>query len=301
MSWRVMYFIKENTVEAVPAAWVKDMNGCFWPPYTGLKFKNMIKNCIPSSYDWDLYHSRLIGELYRDLSVAKHKAAQAEETSDLENKKKITSLDSDSNLTFNISYKRKSFNNEVINEESNKENEIINIPTLRKATKENSVVLIISNNVVNVQTDSVPGTSEEEELPNTIKPQEDAVLNYKMAEDLNNLKMHNIMEKEIPTMESLFEKFELPLKSMEDLYNLEIYLENDEKKNKLFGGANPKIMIKRIEWKKLTKNFSNLIISQIIIKSVMALHTSTTASDVESAIKMWLVKANERIQKQQQK
>ncbi|KAL6416924.1 hypothetical protein ACFW04_014765 [Cataglyphis niger] len=259
MSWRVMYFIKENTVEAVPAAWVKDMNGCFWPPYTGLKFKNMIKK--------------------------------------LKIKKKITSLDSDSNLTFNISYKRKSFNNEVINEESNKENEIINIPTLRKATKENSVVLIISNNVVNVQTDSVPGTSEEEELPNTIKPQEDAVLNYKMAEDLNNLKMHNIMEKEIPTMESLFEKFELPLKSMEDLYNLEIYLENDEKKNKLFGGANPKIMIKRIEWKKLTKNFSNLIISQIIIKSVMALHTSTTASDVESAIKMWLVKANERIQK----
>ncbi|KAL6434712.1 hypothetical protein ACFW04_006211 [Cataglyphis niger] len=89
-----------------------------------------------------------------------------------------------------------------------------------------------------------------------------SILNYKMdqmAEDLNNLKMHNIMEKEIPTMESLFEKFELPLKSMEELHNLEIYLKHDEKKKEVvtklsrFGGASPKIMIKRI----MEKVFSN--------------------------------------------
>ncbi|XP_050452091.1 uncharacterized protein LOC126851796 [Cataglyphis hispanica] len=174
-------------------------------------------------------------------------------------KKEFTSSDSDSdsNPTFNISYKRKNINNEIINEESDKKNEIVNIPILRKATK-------------------VPCTSKEEELPNTVKPQEVfkdeaykrqvlrmlSILNYKMdqmAEDLNNLKMHNIMEKEVPTMESLFEKFELLLKSMEELHNLEIYLENDEKKKEVvtelsrFREANPKIMIKRI----MEKVFSN--------------------------------------------
>ncbi|KAM0736968.1 hypothetical protein ACS0PU_000061 [Formica fusca] len=53
-------------------------------------------------------------------------------------------------------------------------------------------------------------------------------------------------------MESLYEKFNFPLNSMEELHNLEIYLENDEKKKEVvielsrFGGANPKIMVKRI-------------------------------------------------------
>ncbi|XP_029677165.1 uncharacterized protein LOC115243974 isoform X1 [Formica exsecta] len=345
MSWRVVHFIKENTVEAVPASWVKDINGCFWPPYSGLELKNLIKNCTPPSYDWDLYHSRPIGELYGDLSVAKSKAAQTEETSDLasENerrkikKKRFTSdSDSDSNpITFNISHKKKSVINEE-SEESDKENEIVYIPILRKATKENSVASV-SKNMASIQTDSVPRTSKEE-IPNTVKPQDASkdeaykrqvlrmlsILNYKMdqiAEDLNNLKINNIMEKEVPVMESLFEKFNFPLNSMEELHNLEIYLENDEKRKEVvielsrFGGTNPKIMVKRIMEKvfsnelavqyswlgfKKKENFSNLILSQIIIKSVMALHTSTSASDVESAIKMWLVKAKERIQKQQQ-
>lgn len=60
-----------------------------------------------------------------------------------------------------------------------------------------------------------------------------SILNYKMdqvAEDLNNLKMNNFMEKEVPIMESLFEKFNFPLSLMEELHNLEIYLENEDKK-----------------------------------------------------------------------
>jgi len=64
MSWRVVHFIKDDTLEAVPASWVKDINTCFWPPYNGLKLKNLIKNCTPPADDWDLYQSRLIGELY---------------------------------------------------------------------------------------------------------------------------------------------------------------------------------------------------------------------------------------------
>lgn len=169
MSWRVVHFIKENTVEAVPASWVKDINGCFWPPYSGLKLRTVIKNCTPPAHDWDLHQSRLIGELYGrysfvkmynfsnyitkilgDLRVARSKAAQAEETSDLasENEgcvRKITKKrrfmfdsDSDSNpITFNTCLQKKSIINEE-SEESDEDNETINIPILRKITKGNS-------------------------------------------------------------------------------------------------------------------------------------------------------------------
>jgi len=52
-----------------------------------------------------------------------------------------------------------------------------------------------------------------------------------MAEDLNNLETVNNIEKNIPKiMESFFEKFDFPLSSMEELINLEVYLENEEKK-----------------------------------------------------------------------
>lgn len=64
MNWRVVHFIKENTVEAVPASWVNGGNGCFWPPYSGLKLRGLIKNCTSPAHDWDLYQYRLIGELY---------------------------------------------------------------------------------------------------------------------------------------------------------------------------------------------------------------------------------------------
>lgn len=91
-----------------------------------------------------------ITKILGDLSVARNKAAQAEETSDLasENegvrkikKKRFTSdTDSDSNpISFNISLKKKSVINEESeeSEESDKENEVVNIPILRKATKGN--------------------------------------------------------------------------------------------------------------------------------------------------------------------
>lgn len=61
-----------------------------------------------------------------------------------------------------------------------------------------------------------------------------SILNYKMdqmAEDLNNLKRVNNIEKNIPKiMKSFFEKFDIPLSSMEELNNLEVHLENEEKK-----------------------------------------------------------------------
>ncbi|XP_029176577.1 uncharacterized protein LOC114944698 isoform X1 [Nylanderia fulva] len=315
MSWRVVHFIKDNTVEAGPALWVKDINGCFWPPCSGLKLKNLIKNCVPPGHDWDLHQSRLIGELYGDLNVAKNKAAQAEETSDLasENegskrkikRKRFTSgSDSESRpITVNTFTKRKSNIHKDSEEseesdESDTDNEI-NVPILKKTTKDEAYKRQVLRML--------------------------SILNYKMdqvTEDLNIFKMNNIVEKEVPIKESLFEQFNFPLSSMEELHNLEIYLENEEKKKEAvielsrFGGTNPKVMVKRIIEKlfsnelamqyswigfKKKENFSSLIISQVIIKSVMTLHTNTTASEVESAIKMWLVKAKERIQKQQQK
>lgn len=62
MSWRVVHFMKENTVEAVSATWVKNNYACFWPSYSGLKLRNIIQNCIPPAHDWDLHQCRLIGE-----------------------------------------------------------------------------------------------------------------------------------------------------------------------------------------------------------------------------------------------
>lgn len=63
-SWRVVHFITEDTVEAVLASWVKDINTCYWPPFSGLKLRSLINNCTPPAQNWDLHQSRLIGELY---------------------------------------------------------------------------------------------------------------------------------------------------------------------------------------------------------------------------------------------
>ncbi|XP_032688775.1 uncharacterized protein LOC116852460 isoform X2 [Odontomachus brunneus] len=176
MSWRVVHFIKEDIVEAVPASWVKEINGCFWSPYSELKLRTLINNCAPPAHDWDVHQSRLIG----DLNIARNKAAKAEETSDLTSetegrarkiKKKrrlISESESDTNfITFNISTEERVINED--SEYSDKENEIINIPILRKAAKENAVAST-SKHMANIQADSVLRIITAE-VPPTVKPQ----------------------------------------------------------------------------------------------------------------------------------
>lgn len=99
-----------------------------------------------------------------NLSVARNKAAQAEETSDLasdnercgrKTKRKRFTSDSDSDSrpinTFTTFFQKKSIINYKENkeneeseesEENDKENKIANIPILKKPTKENSMASI---------------------------------------------------------------------------------------------------------------------------------------------------------------
>lgn len=64
MTWHVIIFIKENSVEAVPASWFVDQtNECFWPPesYKADKILKLIISKADPEPDWKVFQAKLVG------------------------------------------------------------------------------------------------------------------------------------------------------------------------------------------------------------------------------------------------
>jgi hypothetical protein len=61
MSWTVVHFIEEESVEAVPTSWIHGET-CYWPPFIGSKLTHCISNCEkPVLNTWTLHKIRELG------------------------------------------------------------------------------------------------------------------------------------------------------------------------------------------------------------------------------------------------
>ncbi|XP_074033871.1 uncharacterized protein isoform X2 [Leptinotarsa decemlineata] len=93
MSWNVVHFLRDDTVEAVPESWIiKESKQCYWPSMNGGKLKNLIAKCESPCSEWETFPIRIIGNAYGSITytefadnliTARHKVIKAETTSDL--------------------------------------------------------------------------------------------------------------------------------------------------------------------------------------------------------------------------
>lgn len=71
MSWTVVHFIEEESVEAVPTSWVHN-EACYWPPFFGSKLAHSINKCEePVLNIWTLHKIKKLGNgrIYGDLFI----------------------------------------------------------------------------------------------------------------------------------------------------------------------------------------------------------------------------------------
>lgn len=51
LTWTVVQFTEDRTVEAIPTSWIQG-DFCHWPPYKQAKLKNSIKKCEKLDKQW---------------------------------------------------------------------------------------------------------------------------------------------------------------------------------------------------------------------------------------------------------
>ncbi|CAG9817678.1 unnamed protein product [Phaedon cochleariae] len=372
--WRVVHFISEDSVEAVPMNWIINKVSCYWPQQHLLKVA--IPKCLPPENSWKIHSIRIIGEIYDDLVTAKIKASKAMYTSDINSdvekgighrKKKANSkytldlYDSDeTNIDIDLDESR---------DESNIERSVLLSPRNSKhhmieaeKTDDLEVPILTPRNTMIPNYSNIRDDSDEELMSNIIAEADDnnhnasrtnadkstvtpkkiseetgfekllkinfnhvfrqlSLINFKLDEVIKDMNSGMLQTtNEVDIAESFFTKFEFPISTLEDLNDFEAYLKNDENKIKVtkelssIGGSSHKIMVKRIMDKvlsnevgqsfswlgfKMKKNFSVLLISQVIIDAVISLKTmKVTRADVEASIKFWLLKSKERREKE---
>lgn len=65
MSWYVLHFPADNSVEVVPSSWVVNGNDgkeCFWPPSTGARLRETIIARQSPGCEWKVFHVAILGE-----------------------------------------------------------------------------------------------------------------------------------------------------------------------------------------------------------------------------------------------
>ncbi|XP_029158098.1 uncharacterized protein LOC114930785 [Nylanderia fulva] len=85
MTWLVVRFKEDDTVEAIPKKWfLLKESACYWPPqnYDTTAIKAAIKNEYSPDSNWMKYGAIILGT-YGDLKLAKRKAIKAQRTDDL--------------------------------------------------------------------------------------------------------------------------------------------------------------------------------------------------------------------------
>ncbi|XP_044765613.1 uncharacterized protein LOC123321893 isoform X2 [Coccinella septempunctata] len=369
--WRVVHFLQEETVAALPIQWVMSENACRWPTFTGLKLRTAISKCSQPDESWPIFECQLLGEIYGDLSTARMKAIQAEEESDLNSdaeagfgrRKLIKNKRYDKDFSNLNSFhelrrdKKKNGNSEISDSEeenqeihgspempkmnrlssnlgSNKMKDTIiecctPVSSISESTKSIDIPIHINEEM---STAAHPVIIKEPD-PSRVFAEETfrrqvlrqfSTINFKvdqLTEDVERLLRNDRDKNDNETIEeSIFDKFDFPIKNIDELQKFEKYLEIGENKTKVvcelskIGGSNHKVMTKRLlerlisnvlamnySWLGLKKkdNFSALILSSTVKESVMKIHRKITESDVELVIKGWLVKAKEREEKSQ--
>ncbi|KAJ8030886.1 hypothetical protein HOLleu_27427 [Holothuria leucospilota] len=92
MTFTVVIFVKDNTVECVPSSWVKKHENkviCYWPSSCKDIKRKITKCTLPDEKAWAMYPVRIIGQpVYPDYQSAAEIAKKAEVTSDVESTKR---------------------------------------------------------------------------------------------------------------------------------------------------------------------------------------------------------------------
>lgn len=65
MSFAVVEFVDDNSVDAVPSNWIEE-NRCSWPPYRGLRFTSAVTRCEQPLPTWSKHNIRIL-KLYSKL------------------------------------------------------------------------------------------------------------------------------------------------------------------------------------------------------------------------------------------
>lgn len=60
VTFAIVEFTKDLTVEVVPSNWIVD-NTCLWPPLRGLRFTAAAKKCETPTHLWKKYPIRVMG------------------------------------------------------------------------------------------------------------------------------------------------------------------------------------------------------------------------------------------------
>ncbi|XP_050517960.1 uncharacterized protein LOC126892471 [Diabrotica virgifera virgifera] len=83
MSWTVVQFLEDGTVEAVPTGWIQG-DKCHWPSLPTLKMQNAIRKGETLNTCWPSHSIKIFkNATFDDYIKARSKARIAEDTSDL--------------------------------------------------------------------------------------------------------------------------------------------------------------------------------------------------------------------------
>ena len=59
MSYAVVEFVDDKSIEAVPANWIQD-DLCSWPPFRGLRFTSAARKCEMPMSTWTKHNIRIL-------------------------------------------------------------------------------------------------------------------------------------------------------------------------------------------------------------------------------------------------
>lgn len=83
-SWYIVKFQEENTVEAVPVNWFKDLCHCYWPPYNDTTVSEAIRLNETPSKSWKLFNCTILSKTKLvDYTTAMKKACRAQYESEI--------------------------------------------------------------------------------------------------------------------------------------------------------------------------------------------------------------------------
>lgn len=126
-AWYIVKFQEENTVEAVPVNWFKDLSHCYWPPYKDAIVAEAIRlNEVPSK-SWKVFSCKLLSKTkIVDYPTAMKKACRAQYESEISESESPTN-----NLWKQIRKRNTKYDDEISDEEytvNNKRTKSITLP-----------------------------------------------------------------------------------------------------------------------------------------------------------------------------
>ncbi|KAK5642720.1 hypothetical protein RI129_008887 [Pyrocoelia pectoralis] len=331
-TWTIVKFVEDDSVQAVPANWIENSK-CFWPSYPNDRLIQAIKRCEPHNVSWPLYEVKVFrNSSYSDYQVARQKEKRAEIESDLntdnegESKKKrkrfqkIYSSDEEEEISSVLSTPP-----QLVKRTSKQQKEINGSETPASVTSVNdnhmSGYTQVDKSTLNMGGKNINDVFIEY-FRQIIRKQHliQATL-MQMMEDINELKSRTSigLDNTIVQKTSIFTLYDFPIPNEPALQELENHLSKEDNLNDMIdevskiGGNNISEFVKRAmsrlisnevgseySWMglKQKKIFSKLIVVQVIIRAGLRIFKNETSKSFEDAMKNWLRRSKERLDKQ---